>query len=282
MTRKIKVHYYAVSPNHPRISFDSVLTQLSALSLSHRERVVGPGAVRLEIVDRHGSDWFMHITAARVSNWPGVAQSGQPSSDLQIGVRADLTENTFAAFDTTTGRLVLQFTQGAVRAGRLFAYFDQVTGRPNSFLYTPVLNSDALKRYANKHAFTEVEAVIDNVTSADIAYFSGSPLTSAVRQSVQAGVERLVVGFKVDARVATQKINKGFVDSLVQKVMSRGSRSDKLVVKGRDAADGPVEAIDLLADVKMEVYDEKAVTLTPGRRYRPDDMRRILFDALRK
>lgn len=252
------------------------------MPLGQRELTVGAGAVKLEIVERHGLDWFLHFTASRVSNWPGVARTGQPSSDLNIGIGASLTENTYAAFNLTRNILVLQYTQSAVRAGRLFSYFDLHTGQPNSFIHTPILNSNALQRYAQKHAFTEVEAVIDNVTAADVAYFSGSSIASAVRESVHAGVTRVAVTFKVDARIKSNKIQNNFVQDLVGKIIQRGSSADSLVVTGRDANDTPLESIDLLADVKTELYDERRVTLTPGRRYRTDDMKAILFDALRK
>lgn len=282
MGRKIKIHYYAVSSNNPKIKLDALLAKLSALTLDQRDKIVGRGDVRLEIVEKHQNIWFMHLTASRVSNWPGVGRAGQLSSDLKLDLNAELTENTYAAFNIQTGILVLQYTQRAVRAGRLFAYLDQHTGQPNTFLYTPVLNNDAMQRYAQKHAFTEIEAVIDNVTKADEAYFKGSSVASTVRESVQAGVTRLAVTFKVDARVQHSKIQAGFVSNFVKRVIGRKSDTDKLVVTGRDQDGTPLESIDLLADVKSTCYDEREVTLTPGRRYRIDDMRRILFDALRK
>lgn len=282
MSKKITVHYYSINSNIDNLQLHDVLLQLDAMNITQRTRTINKGDIKLELVEKHGTDWFLHFTAARLSNWPGVGKKGQASNDLVLGLDTELTENTYAAFDSQTGIMVLQYTQSAVRASRMFAYFDAYTNQPNSFSYYPVLNNDALIRYANKYAYTEIEAVIDNVTAADAAHFQGSTIASSVRESVQAGITRVSVKFNVNARARNNKIPRGFVQGLADLVLQRAAPSDKLVVTGRDGVDSPLESIDLLEDVKTAKYPERSVTLTPGRRYRPDDMRRILFDALKK
>lgn len=279
MSRKIKVHYYSVSNNQHR-SLDDLLQDLERLPLDQRVKSIRHGDVNLEHIEKHDSLWFLHFTNSRASNWPGVARKGHASTDLNLGFDVELTENTYAAFDTTVGVMVLQYTQSAVRASRLFAYFDQHTEHPNSFFYTPILNDDAMERFERQHTFTTINVAINDVTDADVAYFDGSSVGSAVRESVNAGVTILEMSFRVDARVKGNRIEGGLVRRLVDRMIARNSQNDKLIVKGRDDQNSPVESIDLLADAKTAEYDERGVTLTPGRRYRLADMRTILFDAL--
>lgn len=282
MAKKIKIHYYSISSNIVGENIDTCLHTLNGLSIPQRTRRIKNNDVCLEKIEDHGSLWFLHFTALRNTNWPGAAQKGHASSDLRLAVGVELTENTFAAIDTNTGILVLQYTQSAVRASRLFYYLDDVTGRPNSFFYTPVLNKDAMERYERSNLFTEIEVMVEGITKADEEIFKGSSIASSVRESVKSNVTRLNVSFSVDARVKKNKIKNNFVSSLVDTLLARKSPKDKLIVKTKNEINGTLEAIDLLADVKVAEYPEKSITLTPGRRYRPDDMQKILFDALRR
>lgn len=282
MAKKIKVHYYAVSSNIDGTNIDSCLHTLSELSIPARTRTIRNSDVCLEKIERHDTTWFLHFTALRNTNWPGAAQKGHISSDLKLDAGVELTENTFAAIDTKTGVLVLQYTQNAVRASRLFYYLDEITGQPNSFFYTPVLNKDAMERYERKSVFTEVEVMVEGITKADEEFFKGSSIASSVRESIKSDVTRLNISFSVDARIKKNKIGSNLVSNLVDTLLARKSKNDKLIVKAKNGEDSPLESIDLLADVKIAEYPERLVTLTPGRRYRPNDMREILFDALRR
>lgn len=282
MSRKIKVHYYTITPTDPNISFSQVLNIINSTPLSQRARLIGQGGVNLEIIQQQGNSYFLHLTSARIRDWPGIGGNGQPSTDLILGGASELTENTYAAFDSSNGRLVLHYSQSGVRATRLFSYIDSFTGTPGSFSFFPILNNNALHRYQNKYSYTEIEAVINDITQADIAIFNGSSISNSIRESIQAGATQVSLGFKVDARVKSNRINRGFINNLASKILQRSNTSDKLVVSGRDQSNSKVEPIDLLEDVKTYSYDERAVTLTPGRRYRISDMQTLLFDALTK
>lgn len=278
---KVKFHYYKIAVDKTAPALDAILQRLSSLSIAHRTKTIYYTEIRLEhIVKKHGL-WELCLTKVRSKNWPGVGSQNGASSDLSLPPHRDLTEHTYALIDPVKKLLVIQFTQGGVRASKVGMFLGDHAGLITAYECKPVLTKDALTRYQSTKIFTRIDVGISGATAGDVAIFSGSPISSAVKESVDSGIEDIEITFKVNAVDKRRSLKPSVIRKLVGLVQKSDNATD-LTIFGRDGPDSNVEKIDLLEEAKFYLVDEKDIGLTPGKRYNTNGMFDQLHIAINK
>lgn len=278
---KVKFHYYKIAVDKTAPSLDNLLQRLSTLSIANRTKTIYTTEIRLEHIAKNNGLWELCLTKVRSKNWPGVGSQNGASSDLSLPPQRDLTEHTYALIDPVKKLLVIQFTQGGVRASKVGMFLGDHAGLITAYDCHPVLTKDALTRYQNTKIFTRIDVGISGATAGDVAIFNGSPIGSAVKESVDSGIEDIEITFKVNAVDKRRALKSSMIRRLVSLVQKSDQATD-LKIFGRDAPDSNVEQIDLLEEAKFHLVDEKEIGLTPGKRYNQLKMFEQLHIAISK
>lgn len=278
---KVKFHYYTITVDRTAPSLDVLLQRLSTIPIAARTKTIYTTEIRLEHIEKKNGLWELCLTKVRSKNWPGVGSQNGPSADLTLPPQRDLTEHTYALIDPVKKLLVVQFTQGGVRASKLGLFLGDHAGLITAYDCHPVLTKDALARYQNTKIFTRIDVGISGATAGDIAIFNGSPIGSAVKEAVDSGIEDIEITFKVNAVDKRRSLKPGVIRKLVGLVQKSDHATD-LKIFGRDGPDSNIEKIDLLEEAKFHLVDEKDIGLTPGKRYNKTKMFDQLHIAINK
>lgn len=271
----MNVYHYSVNALGETPSLENTLQALQGLPLDERAATCGSQKVRLETIERSESIggeilWELKFSRIRDSNWPGVATSSSEAQDLELDADQYLSEETFAVFSETRGRIVVQYNHHGVRASRIQEYFQILSGCSGAaYQFLAALNSDALAKFQSKQFVTNVDVCIDGVTAADVAYFNGAGIGAALEAGLSAEATSLRCSFSVDARTRSNRLNRNWVERLADYVMLRGGEGDKLVVNARGSEEEAIEVIDLLDSRKITSFPDALIDRTVGRRFVP-------------
>jgi len=284
--RRIKVHYYSVSVPDRIASVSDTLQKLQQTTLDQRTRIIGTRRIRLDevtpVLQKNGAvNWHLKFTKFREDNWPGVSASSAPSKDLELKADESLSEETHVVFSSVSNRMVIQYSHYGVRAAAVKDYLNAAIDSPVGYFLMPVLTNEALEVYNSKQIVTAVEASIEGVTEADIAFMEGSGLEAVLKKSIQSQVSTFQFKFSVDARVKKNQVDRGWVTRLVDLVRSRAGESDKLSVTAKANEEDAVEVIDLMASRKVTFFEAAAVRRTAGRRYNSEQLFALLDQSMR-
>jgi hypothetical protein len=284
--KRITVHYYFVLVPEGVQSVQDTLATILHAPLEQRLLQCGVHRVRLdEIVPFTQSDghvnWHLKFSKFRDDNWPGVSASAEPAKDLLLNDDESLSEETLVVYSTRSDRLVIQYNHYGVRASTVKDYLNQVSTSPIGYSLTPVLTNEALQKYEAKQIVTAIEATIEGVTEADIAIMQGSSLEAALSKSVASQVSKFEFKFSVDARVKSNKVNRNWIEQLVDGIRNRGGENDTLRVAAKANEEDAVEVIDLLESKKLTYFDADAVDRTAGRRYDSAQLFAVLDQSMR-
>ncbi|MCO1371100.1 hypothetical protein L0Z42_11110 [Burkholderia multivorans] len=145
-----------------------------------------------------------------------------------------------------------------------------------------MLTEDALERFHSKQIITSVEAVIDNVSVQDVAYFNGSGLAGCIKEGSEAGATRVRFSMSVDGRERKNRLETKVVRPIIDRLLGRSGENDKVVVGAKEAEDDAVELLNLLESRKYVEYNADSIPRTVGRRYSPESMVQLLDQALRE
>lgn len=284
----IKVHYYNVISAGAGPVLSDVLKALSTQQLEDRLKICGLQRLRLdeaqERIPADGSPtyWLMRFSKLRDDNWPGVLAHGHASKDLELEEDQFLSEETFAIYSPSGGKFAVQYNHFGVRAPKIKEYFNAVVNHPeHGFIFSPVLTNEALEKYGKKQIITSIDATIEGVSDADIAIMEGSGIEAALKQSVEAKANGFKINFWVDARVKKNKIDRGWVDRVIDGIKRRGGENDSIIVTAKENEEDAVEVINLLEARKVSQYNADAIDRTIGRRYEPVQMYGLLEQSLR-
>lgn len=285
--KMIKVYCYSVFTSDGAKSLDSVLLDLSSRSIGDRLIDCGGQNIRVDDIQKksfsNGVDyWLLRLCKFRDDNWPGVSKATEASTDLDLDDDQVLSEETSILFTPATSRLVIQYNHYGVRASRIKEYFNICAGgAAPAYAFAPVLNNDALSKYNNKQIVTEIEAKIEGITPADVALLQGTGLEGALKQSVDADASTFQFSFSVDARVKKNKLQRGFIEKIVDKIKGRAGDNDSLSVTAKHAEEDAVETIDLLESRKYSEFKSNSIDRTTGRRYDPIQLYGLLEQTMK-
>lgn len=285
--KRIKVHYYHVLVPQGGRSVHDTLIQLQAEPLEDRLKQCGAHKVRLDEVtpqihQGRPTHWHLKFTKFRDDNWPGVSAFSQPAKDLELNDDESLSEETLLVYSTHQDRFVIQYNHFGVRASAVKEYLNLAVGDPGKhYSITPVLTNEALERYQAKQIVTSIDASIEGITEADIAFLQGSGLEDALSRSVESNVNSFRFQFSVDARVKKNRVNRDWVTRLVDGIRNRGGDNDSLSVTAKANEEDAVEVIDLLESRKVTQFDAALVDRTAGRRYDSAQLFALLEQSMR-
>ncbi|WP_416048924.1 DUF6731 family protein [Cupriavidus basilensis] len=285
--KKIKIHHFIVEAYGAKTEpLDILLKKLAAIDIANRTKNCNYMEVRLDHLMPPAADknyWLLRFSRFRNDNWPAVATLEEAAKDLELDEDAILSEETSMLYAPDMNRAVIQYNHFGVRASKIQEYLLQsgAYGEGGHRLL-PVLSSDALEKYAGKKIVTAVDVVIDDVTAPDVAYFAGCGLQGAIAQAVDGSARRMRMTLSVDARERKNQLEKGIVQTMVDKVLARNGDNDKLVVSAKAEEDDAIEELNLLESKKCVEYNADSIPRTQGRRYSPDHMFALLEQAYRE
>ena len=288
--KTIKVHYYDVATTDSSpVALNVDLNELNDLPLGDRVRVCGYQEIRLDSIvlkidpefqDRY---WLLRFSKFRNDNWPGVATKGEESKDLELDDDSVLAEETTMLYSETSNKALIQYNHFGVRASKIQEYLSlrrMAQGSPYKLI--PVITAEALSKYQQKQIVTSIEASIEGISDADLAIFNGSSLKDTIQQSIESKATSARFNFSVDARIKTERLDRGWVERIVDSVMGRSGERDKLSVSVKEEEEDALEVLNLLEERKATEYDEAQIERTEGRRYRPDQLEALLEQAYKE
>ncbi|HDR9022747.1 TPA: hypothetical protein QDB09_003303 [Burkholderia vietnamiensis] len=284
--KKLRVYYYTVERFGKAEPVEDVLKRLQGLDLADRTRTCHFAQIRLDdiVEPKDGKPyWILRFSRFRDDNWPGVATVEEASKDLELEDDALLSEETSVLYDADKNRMVVQYNHFGVRASKVQEYLTQCTSyAEGGYELLPVLTEDALERFQSKQIITSVEAVIDNVSVQDVAYFNGSGLAGCIKEGSEAGATRVRFSMSVDGRERKNRLETKVVRPIIDRLLGRSGENDKVVVGAKEAEDDAVELLNLLESRKYVEYNADSIPRTVGRRYSPESMVQLLDQALRE
>lgn len=286
----IKVHYFnASTTNNNPTSLSEDLEALRLTNLSERARTCGYQEIRLDSIekkiDANSQDiyWFLRFSRFREDNWPGVASRTEASKDLELETDAVLAEETTMLFSETYNKALVQYNHFGVRITKIQEYLSLTRMRDGfAYQFIPVLTAEALTKYQQKKIVTSIEASIEGVTDADIEYFEGSSLKGMAEQSSESKATAIKFNFSVDARIKSEKLERSWIEGVVDKIIGRAGERDKLQVSVKENEEDALEVLNLLEARKITEYDESQIERTEGRRYKPDQLENLLEQAYKE
>lgn len=284
----IKLHYFAVENLGETEDLEETLKRLHAIPIEGRLRACGYQEIRLDDIQPKSISgrppyWLMRFSRFRDDNWPSVATVSEPSKDLELDDDQMLAEETSALYVPSRKRLIIQYNHFGVRASKIQEYLSLSAGGGGAtFQFNPILTQEAMEKYRNKTLVTSIEASVEGVSESDIKFFEGSGVEGALRASANADVSTFKFNFSVDARVKSNRIDRSFIQRLVDAVKGRAGDDDKLIVTARASEDEAVEVINLLEARKVSEFDAELIDRTAGRRYVPEQLYALLEQAYRE
>jgi hypothetical protein len=279
--KKIKLFYYDIDCSQATIPLDDLLNDLSNRPLEDRVFMCGHQNIRLESIHKKGvrgqSLWLLRMSRMREDNWPGVASSTTASRDLSLGQDELLSEETSLLIDTNRNKMIIQYNHFGVRAKKVQAYLVAASAKPEDYVFNVVVDQNAWTKFTNKPMLVSVDAVIDEISPADIAYFSGTSIRHAIEESVKAQATKLRLTFSVNSRVKTNKLTRAPFVELFQKILRRDCAGNALRVSVKENEYDPIEHLDLLDALKVSEHDADQIQKTSGRRYSADHLNALLI-----
>jgi len=286
--KRIKVHYcqFVVPNGAPPIA--DILGSLELEDLKIREKICGNQTIRLdEISERHLPDgtinWHLKFSKFRDDNWPGVTAVGQPAKDLELEDGEILSEETIAIYTAKQDRLVIQYNHYGVRASKIREYLNSCIPDPEKhYSLTPILTNEALSKYQKKQIVTSIDACIEGISEADLAVMQGTGLEGALQKSIDSKATRFQFRFSVDARLKKNKMDRGWISTIVDAITSRAGDNDLLQVTAKENEEDAAEVIDLLESRKFTEFNADQVDRTLGRRYDSNQLFGMLEQCLKQ
>lgn len=286
--KRIKVHYYHFVVPKDAQPIANVLKALEQQDLKQREKLCGFQTIRLdEISERNLADgsvnWLLKFSKFRDDNWPGVTAAGQPAKDLELEDGEILSEETVAIYSTKNDRLVIQYNHYGVRASKIREYLNLGIAEPaKHYSLSPILTNEALEKYQKKQIVTSIDACIEGISEADLAVMQGTGLEGALQKSIENKATKFQFRFSVDARVKKNKVERGWVATIVDAITNRAGDNDSLQVTAKENEEDTAELIDLLESRKFTEFNADQVDRTLGRRYDSNQLFGILDQCLKQ
>jgi hypothetical protein len=285
--KRIKVHYYHIVIPTGAPSVETTLEKLQTQNLEDRLKLCGSHKIRLdEVTEKPRADghsfWHMKFSKFRDENWPGVSAPSQAAKDLELDDDESLSEETLVVYSPVLNRLVIQYNHYGVSASKVKEYLNlSILDPTKHYSITPVLTNEALAKYERKQLVTSIDASIEGVTAADVAFLEGSGLEAALAKSVENKVTSFRFQFSVDARVKKNRVDRDWVSRLVEAIKKRGGDNDSLCVTAKENEEDAVEVIDLLESRRITEYNADLIDRTIGRRYNSNQLYGLLEQSMR-
>lgn len=283
----ITAHFFHIVRPQGGPTVSDVLSQIQTMSIDARMRQCGNQKIRLEEVRDDVTNGIplrlLKFTRIRDDNWPGVVATSQEAKDLELDEDQHLSEETFAAYCPSTDRLVVQYSHFGVRAPKIREYLNAIHGKLNfHYSFSPVLTDESFQKYERKKIVTSMAVTIEGVSDADLALMEGAGIHAALKESIDAKATSFTFSVNVDARMKKNKMERGWVEKIVQAVKERGGENDKLGIGAKENEEDTVEIIDLLEARKVARYDAAEIGRTAGRRFDPDQMHALMGQTMRE
>lgn len=280
---QMKIHYFSISTERDARPLQDIFTDLRNRDISQRTYTQSHIQIRLEsiqpVTSQQRQYWLLRFSRLRDRNWPGVARPDREATDLVLEPNTLLSEDSYAIFDVLNGKLAIQYNHFGVRSSKIQDYINIMGGSPY-YRFFPVFNQNILDTYRGKPIVTKVEAVIDDLSEADVHHFGGSSLAQSIQQSLEADAKKIEFSMSVDARFKENRLNKNVVSNFIDRMINRNEDRDSLKVSVRDDEDSAVEILDLFEDLKVSYIDPLVLTETAGRRYEAEGMNNALMLAM--
>ena len=278
----MKFYYFRTSTD----GFAEAINKIKSTDEDKRFYPYGNGFIQVEDIFDKTIDsnpcWIIKFSKVRSDNYPAKTRLGEKGEDLILDDDEYLSEETNIILSQDGKKLIVQYNHYGVRSSAIRYCLNSLISNPDHRVdLVPLLTADAMEIYQKKKITTSVLGCIEGITEADIALANGAGLGGALKKSVEAAATTFKFEFSVDARIKKENIDRSFLDAIVELFSQRDGENDKLVVKVKEDENDAVQALDLLENRKVTVFDDADIPRTAGRRYQSSYIYDLLAQCYR-
>lgn len=273
MAGRMRVQLFKARQQDQATPVEKVIEQISKDEIEDRLRLVADKRVRLEDVEKRGSDddphWVLNFTLLRFDHGPGKSHIKKKTEGFRLERDEGFGEETAALFLPKTGHLVLQYNHFGPRIGTIQNYLNaylanDVCGCDFQVIYDKGVEQKLLKK--QHFSSISVGMAVSKVTAADKQ--DGMILEEAIDKAEMAGANIMDIRFSMgpgkndglDNKFVTQTVNA------IQKLMKRNKASvRKAEVAGKADNESRMEIINLINPTLTVDFDD--LEIGTDRRY---------------
>lgn len=265
-----------------------VVQWLEARPLADRQ-FGGQNDLRLEISRPGQRVLWLDFAHRRYGHGPGRIGRNTPIQDIDLNAGEHFGEDTGVVVDMQTGYAAVQYNHHGPKAGAIEDYLRSVDmaiagARPADvinpdrfgFDWSIHLTPEGFERIRNLGIYREVLLKINLPSAQQIQTGRGQSLSEVLDQIVPDGTETVTLTMKAAAERNSALGDDG-VRGILTDVRRLGDSVKRAVVKGRRAADAPIEEIDLIEE---QLSRDVNLRLARGERYAREDRWVALRDTL--
>ena len=260
MARKMKIDFYHLRmPSGSGQSFEEVLGR--AWDLPDAERAVFLNGVpfRLQELRRSRELYLGDMLRIRLEGIPPVAKLTGEEQDLDIPDDAGLGEETAFLFFPAANVLLLQRNRMSVSAASFEDYFSSLGAvGPDGIALDPVLRRDAMARLMRMAVYRKFTVTVAGLQNMRVPRAAGLAIKSMINISQQFRAPSLTVEVSMGHGQGTLTRIRETISELGRILVrgeEAGERVTRMMVRGKDDPDEPVEVVDLIEDRLVEVEE---------------------------
>ncbi|HHA2904273.1 TPA: DUF6731 family protein [Stenotrophomonas maltophilia] len=258
---------------------EAVLSAIAKDPLAGRARVVRGSKIRLERVEEVAADpklsrrWELDFVRLRDVSGPGKGSDLTAVEDLDIKANEFFGEEAAALFFPEKGYLVVQYNHHGVRPAAMVQYLSQyMEQEANDFEIAAVLDADADAKFGRMKHVRRFSVAVDLDKLTDKQREAGVGLGEALNRASKMNGARISI--QVSVGHDPNRTLHG-----VKTWLNKMLKTDALIsaeVAGREAPDGEISPLDLIAEQLTNVIDINPGT---GKRLPWDARLRALGDT---
>lgn len=267
--KPLNVNLFKVKTEDGSERLDERLKKIETTPLAQRVRHIGY-KIRLEEAKAPSTDcpyWLLDFAKLRFDGGPGRASEENPTSSFDLVEGEGFSEETAMLYDPKSNFALLQYNHHGPRMQAIADYLSIFDPEQSSTYDLRIqLRADAQTRLEKKKIFTRLEIKVAPALLSDEYKKKNVSLTSMLKQQTdEFGGDTVAVTIGLERFSSASLKLKQFINTF--KVMANEERDavTHLTIVGRDEADAPVDAVDLIAEKEQLEY--KNVEMDTGLRY---------------
>lgn len=262
MVNSMKVHLFKVHGLTPAMKLESVLAEVSRMSLEDRVTYIGQHQMRLEVMAAPGAKgnkspyWLLDLVKLRFENGPGKVSRKEALKGFDLGTDEGFGELTSALYDPTTGYILIQYNHHGPRAGAIAQYFTHISpSQQCAFEFLVKLDETTEARLASKNIIKKLHYKVvpyqvskamrgQNISLGQSLEMSDSLGGQSLEVIISAGKGHLNTG-------SAKSLIGTFMEMLTGSAIQEQGALETFKVYAKDAYDDVTDEINLIA-AKME------------------------------
>ena len=260
MARKMKIDFYHLKmPPGAKRSFVDLLEMARGLPDEARAVFLNGVPFRLQEL-RSSREWYLgDMLRIRMEGLPPVAKITGEEQDLDIPDDAGLGEETAFLFFPAANALLLQRNRMSVSAAAFEDYFSSLgTVEPDGIALDPILRRDAMVRLMRMGVYRKFTVTVAGLQNMRVPRASGLAIKSMINISQEFRAPSLTVEVSMGhGRGTLTRIRETIsqLGRILVREEEAGERVTRMLVRGKDDPDEPVEVVDLIEDRLVEAED---------------------------